>query len=96
MGYGESSQSFDIQANECHKEIHLRIKIKICVSGVENKACCNIFKIQKLWKKLKCHYSLTSLLVFCTFFSFSAQKLLKMNILISVWCAQQPNAGQNI
>ena len=33
---------------------------------------------------------------FLLFFSFLAQKMLKMDILTRVWSAQHPNAGQNI
>ena len=33
---------------------------------------------------------------FFTFFSFLAQKILKITIMTSVWGAQHPNAGQNI
>ena len=33
---------------------------------------------------------------FMLFLMFFAQKMLKMTISISVWCAQHPNAGRNI
>ena len=40
--------------------------------------------------------NLTSNLLYMHFFSFLAQKMLKMTISTSVWGAQHPSAGRNI
>ena len=44
-----------------------------------------------LWHINRCY-----MLQISSFFTFFAQKMLKMTILTSVWCAQHPKAGQNI
>ena len=47
-------------------------------------------------KKIRFLLSFTPKRLLFTFFSFLAQKTLKMKISTSMWGAQHPNAGQNI
>ena len=61
--------------------------------------CQTLVKIsvdQRSGANLKKHVFCKMLLQISGFFSFSAQKTLKITILTSVWTAQHPNAGQNI
>ena len=51
---------------------------------------------QRSGANLKKRVFCKNLLQISCFFSFFAEKMLKMNISTSVWCVQNPNAGQNI
>ena len=54
---------------------------------------------QRFGANLKTHILLNfaaNFLLFCIFFSFSAQKTSKIKILTSIWSALHPNTGRNI